>query len=567
MTKIQLYDTTLRDGSQAEGINFSLQDKVILAQRLDELGFDFIEGGYPASNDKDAQFCQAASEKSLNFAKISAFGMTRRKGIAAKDDVGLRSLLDANTPYVTIVGKSSAFQAVEVIRSTREENLEMIADTIKFFIENGRKVIYDAEHFFDGWKDDPNYSILTLKTAACAGAETVVLCDTNGGSLPGEISTGVRAAVTEVASFGATVGIHTHNDCGLAVANSIAAVEAGATQVQGTINGFGERCGNADLIQVAAILALKKQGYEVLQPDSIVQLTDLSRFVYEMVNMPLSRHQPFVGKSAFAHKGGMHVSGVHRTSNAYEHIDPALVGNERRVLVSELSGRSNIVAMLKRHSIELDEEQIKAVLAEVVSRESRGYQYELAEGSFSILARQLTGKFKPHFKGVQYRVIIESDSHSDSLLSEATVKIHVFGNNLQLDPQWRHLSKDTAFVERYVVSEGDGPVDALNRAMHKALDKFYPSLAKVELIDNKVRVIDSESGTDAHVRVVIESTDGHDTWGTVGVSDNSIEASWQALAGIKALFIFFTAGGLILAGVFMLMFRAMRCEKHLQSTR
>ena len=515
MPRIQLYDTTLRDGSQAEGINFSLQDKLVLAQRLDEIGFDFIEGGYPASNEKDAQFFQSAGEKKLSSAKISAFGMTRRKGVAAKDDAGLRSLLDAKTPYVTIVGKSSAFQAVEIIRSTREENLEMIADTVRFFIENGRKVIFDAEHFFDGWKSDPDYSLLTLKTAVCAGAETVALCDTNGGSMPDEIAAGVRAALEAVKAsgspLGATVGIHTHNDCGLAVANSIAAVDAGATQVQGTINGFGERCGNADLIQVAAILALKKQGFEVLRPESIVQLTELSRFMYEMVNMPIAKSQPFVGRSAFAHKGGMHVSGIHRSSNAYEHIDPALVGNERRVLVSELSGRSNIVALAQKHNIEPDGELIKTILAEVVARESRGYQYELAEGSFQILVQKLAGRFKPHFEGIQYRVIVESD-HTGQKLSEATVKTCV-----------------NDYV-RYEVAEGDGPVDALNRAMHKALDPFYPSLHEVKLMDYKVRVIDSESGTDAHVRVVIESTDGQDVWGTVGVSENIIEASWEAIA-------------------------------------
>ncbi len=511
MMRIKLYDTTLRDGSQAEGINFSLQDKVVLAQRLDDLGFDFIEGGYPASNEKDAQFFQSVAEKTMVHARISAFGMTRRKGVSAKDDAGLASLIDAKTPCVTIVGKSSAFQAVEIIRSTLEENLEMIADTVRFFVDNGRKVIFDAEHFFDGWKNDPEYSLRTLQTAVEAGAETVVLCDTNGGSMPDEVSAGVRAAIKALSPSGAAVGIHAHNDCGLAVANSIAAVDAGATQVQGTINGFGERCGNADLIQIAAILTLKKRGYEVLKPGSIAQLTDLSRFVFEMVNIPISKRQPFVGKSAFAHKGGMHVSGIHRSSNAYEHIDPALVGNERRVLVSELSGRSNIVAMAAKHNIEADDALMKKILAEVVARESRGYQYELAEGSFNILVRRLSGKFKPHFEGVQYRVIIESEN-TGPVLSEATVKTRVEGN------------------ERYEVSEGDGPIDALNKAMHKALDSFYPSLAEVKLIDYKVRVIDSDSGTDAHVRVVIESTDGHDVWGTVGVHENIVEASWEAIA-------------------------------------
>ncbi|MCL2622880.1 MAG: citramalate synthase [Planctomycetaceae bacterium] len=534
MPRIQLYDTTLRDGSQAEGINFSLQDKIILAQRLDELGFDFIEGGYPASNEKDAQFFQSVSEKTLSFAKISAFGMTRRKGIAAKDDAGLRSLLEAKTPYVTIVGKSSAFQAVEIIRSTREENLEMIAETVGFFIENGRKVIYDAEHFFDGWKADPDYSLLTLKTAACAGAETVTLCDTNGGSMPDEIAAGVRAAIDAVNSSApcqqsnnTAVGIHTHNDCGMAVANSIAAVEAGATQVQGTINGFGERCGNADLIQVAAILALKKQGYEVLQPNSIVQLTDLSRFVYKLVNLMPSKYQPFVGKSAFAHKGGMHVSGIHRASNAYEHIDPAFVGNNRNILVSELSGRANIEALAHKYNFEdlsqkyhfeLTAALTTKLLAEIVARENLGYEYELAEASLIMLMLRSSGHFQPHFELVKY------DVHATSELSNyvelegkkdcnATVKMKVNG------------------VQRYHVSDGNGPIDALCRAMLRILKQYRSELEFVELTDFKVRVVNSESGTDAHVRVVIQWRDEHDDkWGTVGVSESIIEASWEAIA-------------------------------------
>ncbi|MCL2346831.1 MAG: citramalate synthase [Planctomycetaceae bacterium] len=513
MVKIQFYDTTLRDGSQAEGINFSLQDKIALAQRLDALGFDFVEGGYPASNEKDTQFFQEIGKKTLISTKISAFGMTRRRGTKAADDAGLQSLILANTPYITIVGKSSAFQAVEIIRASREENLEMIRDTVAFFVANGRKVIFDAEHFFDGWKDDAEYSLATLTAAVEAGAELVALCDTNGGSMPDEIGEAVRQAVAAVNARGgnAGIGIHTHNDCGLAVANAIAAVDAGATHVQGTINGFGERCGNADLIQIAAILVLKKTGYDVLRPDSIAQLTDLARFVYEMVNVPISKRQPFVGKSAFAHKGGMHVSGIHRSSNAYEHIDPERVGNERRVLVSELSGRSNIVALTEKHKIAQDAKLQQAILAEVVIRESKGYQYELAEGSFNILVKRLAGNFKPHFEKLHYRVNIESDDVG-AMLSEATVKIRVDDNI------------------RHEVAEGDGPVDALNLAMHKALDPFYPSLAEVRLIDYKVRVIDSDAGTGAQVRVVIESTDGHDTWGTVGVSENIVEASWEAIA-------------------------------------
>ena len=507
MTKIQIYDTTLRDGAQTEGISFSLQDKITLAKRLNSLGFDFVEGGYPASNDKDAQFFQSISETNLENTMISAFGMTRRKGKTAGEDQGIQSLLTAKTPYVTIVGKSSSFQVTEVIRSTLEENLEMIDETVRFFVQNGRKVIYDAEHFFDGWKQDPDYSLQTLKAAIAAGAETVTLCDTNGGSMPTE----VFEAVKQVAkSCNARVGIHTHNDCGMAVACSIAAVDAGATQVQGTVNGFGERCGNADLLQVCAILALKKKGYELLKPDSIAQLTNLSRFVYEMINTPISKRQPFVGKSAFAHKGGMHVSGIHRTSNAYEHIDPALVGNERRVLVSELSGRSNIVAMTERHNIKQDEKLLQKILAEVVARENQGYQYEIAEGSFNILVRRMSGTYDPHFEKLHYHVGIESQQDG-AMVSEGTVKIRVNG------------------VIRHEVAEGDGPVDALNHALMKALLPYYPSLAEMRLIDFKVRVINSEAATAAQVRVLIESYDGKESWGTVGVNENIVEASWQAL--------------------------------------
>ncbi|MDR1960442.1 MAG: citramalate synthase [Planctomycetaceae bacterium] len=507
MTKIQIYDTTMRDGTQAEGITLSLQDKLSLAQRLDSLGFDFIEGGFPASNEKDTAFFQKIHDVTLNHTKICAFGMTRRKGKSAKDDSGILALLNAETEYITIVGKSSAFQVEEVIRSSRKENLEMIADTIAFFVENGRKVLYDAEHFFDGWKTDSSYSIQTLQVAVEAGAETITLCDTNGGSMPIEVYEAVRQVLQNV---NGRVGIHTHNDCGVAVANAVSAVEAGATHVQGTINGFGERCGNADLIQICAILALKKQGYEVLCPDSISQLTSLSRYVYEMVNVPISKRQPFVGKSAFAHKGGMHVSGINRVSSAYEHIDPVKVGNERRILVSELSGHSNIVAMANRHNINQDERLQQKILEEVVRRENIGYQYEIAEGSFNILVRQVSQTFKPHFEKLHYHVGIESEQDG-AMVSEGTVKIRVNGEI------------------RHEVAEGEGPVDALNNAMRKALLPYFPCLKEMRLIDYKVRVINSEAATAAVVRVLIESYDGKDSWGTVGVNENIIEASWQAL--------------------------------------
>ena len=509
MRKIQIYDTTLRDGSQAEGIDFSLQDKLLLAKRLDSLGFDFVEGGYPASNEKDPQFFQRISQSNLEKTQIAAFGMTRRKGVKPEDDEGLRSLLESNAPIITIVGKSSAFQAEEVIKTSLEDNITMIAETIGFLRSKGRRVFFDAEHFFDGWKANPSYSIHALITAANAGAEVLVLCDTNGGTMPEEVYEAVGDVIKNVET---PVGIHVHNDCGLATANSLAAVDAGASQVQGTINGFGERCGNADLIEVIANLLLKKKGkYKLLNEGSLVKLTELSRYVYEMLNLHLPPRQPFVGKSAFAHKGGMHVSGIKRNTSAYEHIEPETVGNERRVLVSELSGRSNILAKATKHNIEHDEILMQKILAEVESRESIGYQYEAAEGSFDLLVRKCAGTFKPHFERLNYHVIVEAD-RSGALITEGTVK-------LKIGDQIKHE-----------VDEGEGPVDAINKAMRKALVPIFPSLSDLKLVDFKVRVINSEAATGARVRVVIESTDGTDVWGTVGVNENMIEASWEALA-------------------------------------
>ena len=507
MRRIEIYDTTLRDGAQAEGISFSLQDKLLLTQRLDSLGFDFIEGGYPASNEKDAQYFRKIPELGLKRTKVCAFGMTRRKGIAAEKDRGLRALIDSGAPVITLVGKASAFQVVEVLRTETAENLAMIDESVRLLVEAGREVIFDAEHCFDGWKADPDYTLQALRTAAQAGAGLVVLCDTNGGSMPEEIAQAVRAAAAELP---VAVGVHCHNDCDLAVANSLAAVDAGASHVQGTINGFGERCGNADLISVAANLAVKKQGYEVLQPEAIGNLTDLSRYVYELLNMNFRTHQPFVGKSAFAHKGGMHVSGVTRNAASYEHIDPQLVGNERRVLLSELSGRANLVALANRLSIPNDSELMDKILARVVSMEGAGYQFEAAEGSFELLVRKSTGTFRPHFDRLKYHVDVETDGDGRTI-TEATVKIGV---------------GDRVFHE---VAEGDGPVNALDAAMRKALNGTFPSLRKLHLVDYKVRVINSEAATAAGVRVIIESQDEDDVWGTVGVSENIIEASWIAL--------------------------------------
>ncbi len=507
MPRIEIYDTTLRDGSQAEGISFSLQDKLAITERLDCLGFDYVEGGYPASNEKDAQYFQRVRELDLKHVRVCAFGMTRRKGVKAEDDDGLKSLIDSHAKTITIVGKSSLFQVTEVLRTNAEENLAMIGESIAHLVAQGREVIFDAEHFFDGWKADAAYSISALKAAAEAGAKRVVLCDTNGGSMPEDI---VRAVRNAIESLTVPVGIHCHNDCELAVANSLAAVDAGASQVQGTINGFGERCGNVDLISVVANLALKKSGYDLLIPGGVAHLTELSRFVYEILNMNFRSHQPFVGKSAFAHKGGMHVSGIARNTSAYEHIVPELVGNERRVLVSELSGRSNLVAMTQRHKIPNDSKLMDSILAQVVALEGAGYQFEAADGSFDLLVRKCIGTFRPHFERLSYRVNVETNARGE-IRTEATVKIRI-GDEIC-----------------HEVAEGDGPVNAIDAAMRKALNGHFPALQKLHLIDYKVRVINSEASTAAGVRGVIESQDETDVWGTVGVSENVIEASWIAL--------------------------------------
>ena len=471
---IEIYDTTLRDGSQGEGVNFSLQDKLHIAQRLDEMGFDYIEGGYPLSNEKDAQFFQRVQGLNLRHARVCAFGMTRRKGIQAADDPGMKALLESGATVITLVGKTSAFHATEVLRVSLEENLAMISDSIRLLREAGREVIYDAEHFFDGWKGNPQYARQTIQAA-----------------LP------------------VPVGIHCHNDCDMAVANSLSAIDAGAVQVQGTINGIGERCGNADLISTIANLAVKKRGYKVLDADGIRRLTELSRFVYETANMNYRANQPFVGTSAFAHKGGMHVHAVARATASYEHIDPAVVGNERRILVSELSGRSNIIALTARHNLQDDRQLMDKILAQVVSLENAGYQFEAADASFDLLVRRAAGLFQPHFERISYHVGVGRDERG--LETEATVKLRV-GEAI-----------------RHEVAEGDGPVNALDAAMRKALHGMFPNLAEMHLVDYKVRVINSEAGTAAGVRVVIESRDQRDIWGTVGVSENIIEASWIAL--------------------------------------
>ncbi len=510
MRPIQIYDTTLRDGTQGEGVNFSLRDKLQITKRLDEMGFDYIEGGYPLSNEKDAEFFQRVRELELEHAKVCAFGMTRRKGISAEDDPGMQALVGSGAPVCTVVGKTWDFHATDVLRVSLDENLKMIADSVRFLVEQGREVIYDAEHFFDGWKANPDYAAKTIRAAAEAGAMLVVACDTNGGSMPEEVARTVTEAQQALADLGVPLGIHCHNDCDLAVANSLAAVDAGAVQVQGTVNGFGERCGNADLVSVIANLGIKKKGFQVLGGRSLDHLTELSRYVYETANMNWRSNQPFVGQSAFAHKGGMHVHAIARATASYEHTDPTLVGNERRILVSELSGRSNIVAMTTKHDLQQDRELMDKILARVVALENEGYQFEAAEASFDLLVKKCAGMFKPHFERIKYHVEVGTD-RDDDVLTEATVKIRVGGEL------------------RHEVAEGDGPVNALDAALRKALNGTFPALRDMRLVDYRVRVVNSEAGTAARIRVIIESADDRDVWGTVGVSENIIEASWIAL--------------------------------------
>jgi 2-isopropylmalate synthase len=505
MARISIYDTTLRDGSQGEGVNFSLQDKLLLTKKFDDLGIDFIEGGYPLSNPKDFEYFREVRKLSLQHARVAAFGMTRRKNVIPSEDTCLKALLDAETSLVTIVGKTSEFQVREVLGTSLEENLKMIGDSVAHCKAQGREVFYDAEHFFDGLRLNAEYALQTLQMAEAAGATVLILCDTNGGTLPEEIAAAVERVRRVVRC---EVGIHCHNDCDVAVANSLAAVARGATQVQGTINGIGERCGNVDLVSVIANLALKR-GYEVLQPSSVGRLTELSRYVYEIANMNFRSGQAFVGASAFAHKGGMHTAAVAKNSASYEHIEPAAVGNERRILVSELSGQSTIVQKTAKFGLQHDKALMGRILNRVQDLEHEGYEFEAAEASFGLLVKKETGQYRPKFERLGYRVNIEVGAGGP--VTEATVKLRSNGQLM------------------HTVSEGDGPVNALDGALRKALLPLFPRLAEMQLVDYKVRVVNSRAGTAARVRVVIDSRDGTDVWGTVGVHENIIEASWLAL--------------------------------------
>jgi len=508
---ILIYDTTLRDGTQGEGVSLSLQDKLNITERLAEIGIDMIEGGYPLSNEKDAMFFQRVKKLRLGESKIAAFGMTRRRGVKAADDPGMKALLQAETPVITIVGKSWDFHATNVLGVSLQENIDMIAESVEY-LSNHSQIVYDAEHFFDGYKANPKYALQAIEAAARAGAKWILFCDTNGGTLPEEVAATVADAKLHLATFPVRLGIHCHNDGDLATANSLAAIDAGCEQVQGTINGIGERCGNADLVTVMANLQFKKKGYDVLHGRSLEHLTELSRYVYETANLQLRSGQPFVGKSAFAHKGGMHVHAVNKYAHTYEHMDPVLVGNERRILVSELSGRSNIAALTHEQKLPDDRETLDRILAEVVSKENQGYQFEAAEGSFDLLVKRCTGTYHPHFQTIKYQVLAgDIEAQSEHAYAEAILKVQVH---------------DVIMVE---AAEGHGPVNAMDAALRKSLLPFYPQLDAMRLVDFKVRVVNGEAGTAARIRVNIESSDDHTTWRTIGVSENIIEASWHAL--------------------------------------
>ena len=509
MNRVAIYDTTLRDGVQAEQISFSGPAKLRIAKRLDRFGVDYVEGGYAASNPKDMEFFRAIRAEPLSHARVAAFGSTRRAGVSVGSDTGVRALLEAETPVATIFGKSWRLHVREVLRTTEEENRAMIADTVRHLKEHGREVVYDAEHFFDGYKDHAEHALATLQAALDAGADRLVLCDTNGGTLPSEVA-GITRLVVE--RFGPIVGIHAHNDSELAVANSLAAVQEGALHVQGTINGYGERSGNANLCSIVPALLLK-MGVTCLQPDSLRQLREVSRFVDEMASQRPNRRLPYVGDSAFAHKAGMHVDGIRKTSHSFEHIDPSLVGNERRILVSELSGASNVLLKAVEMGMQLDKAspEIRTILRQLEALERDGYEFETAEASFRLLVHKVLKQHRPFFRLDGYRVIVEKRHKDETCLTEATVKVSVDGKT------------------ELTVAEGDGPVDALNNALRAALTPFYPSIRDVTLTDFQVRILDPETATAAKTRVWIESGDGQKTWGTIGVSSNIIEASWEAL--------------------------------------
>ncbi len=509
MSRIELYDTTLRDGMQGEGMSLSAGEKLRVAHRLDELGIDLIEAGFPSSNPKELELFGLLAHETFAHAQLAAFGMTRRRGARADQDPALRVLADCVAPVCTLVGKTWSLHLEKVVKVSREENLAMIAESVEFLRAEGKRVIYDAEHFFDGFSDDPGYALDCLRAAAAAGAETVVCCDTNGGTLPHVLGEAMTAVVVGLSASGAQVGIHTHDDAGCGVACALAGVLAGATHVQGTMNGYGERCGNANLVSIIPNLQLKL-GHECITTEQLASLHSASAYVAELLNLPPDPDAPYVGHNAFAHKGGLHVAGVSADPATFEHIAPELVGNRREVLVSELSGRGTIQSRAREAGIELDDEAAARLIERVKDLEHQGYHFEAADGSFELLMRRETGALEELFTLESWRVIVERRPDGQ-LVTEATIKIWIEG-------------------ERFVrTAEGNGPVNALDRALREALSAIHPHLADIDLVNFKVRILDETKGTDAVTRVLLDASDGEREWGSIGVSENVIESSWEAL--------------------------------------
>ena len=506
--RIDLYDTTLRDGMQGEGMSLSAQEKLRIVHRLDRLGIQFVEAGFLGSNPKALELFSLLEGERLETATVAAFGMTRRRDLPADRDPGLRALADCFAPVCTLVGKTWTLHLEKVVRVDPEENLRMIAESVAFLVAQGKRVVYDAEHFFDGHRADPDYARRCLLAAAEAGAENVTLCDTNGASLPSQVASATAAAVEALAGA-ASVGIHCHNDAECGVANSVAAVEAGATLVQGTMNGYGERCGNANLVSIVPNLQLKL-GYRCLEDEQLATLTEAAHFVDELCNVAPDPNQPYVGRNAFAHKGGMHVAGVREDAATFEHVDPARVGNHRELLISELSGKGTVQARAADAGLRVDDETAARIVERVKALEHAGYQFEAADASFDLLMRKETGDYEPLFRLESWRVIVEQRADG-RVETEATIKIWVDG-------------------ERYVrTAEGNGPVHALDRALRAAIGDIHPHLKDIELVNFKVRILDESKGTDAVTRVLIDASDGQESWGAIGLSTNLIEASWQAL--------------------------------------
>ena len=509
MARISIYDSTLRDGAQAQGISYSVDDKIKIVERLDALGIRYIEAGNPGSNPKDLEFFARAASLKLANARIIAFGATRKVGIPVADDANIQSLLKAGTAAIAIFGKSWDYHALEILRTTLEENLAMIGDTVRYLKQHGKEVVFDAEHFFDGYKANAEYALKTLAAAVEAGADSVALCDTNGGSFPDEIFEITRTVCQRFPR--AAVGIHCHNDSEMAVANSIRAVQAGATQVQGTINGLGERCGNANLCSIIPNLQLKL-GHDCIPADAMRHLTSTARSVAEIANMPPNDKAPYVGSHAFAHKGGMHIDAVVKNPISYEHINPELVGNSRRMLMSEVAGRSTLLARINAFDPTLakDSPETRGIVEKLKELEHEGYQFEAAESSFELVVRKMLGRYTPFFELVEFKVMVSEPSVNEAN-SSVIIKVRV-GDQ-----------------EVLTVAEGDGPVNALDRAARKALERLYPAIGEIRLTDYKVRVLDSDKASAARVRVLVESTDGRENWTTIGVSTDIINASWQAL--------------------------------------